>query len=198
MYKVLDACSVIRLIIIGLFDEVIDAYRGKLYISGSVRQEVSKEPSHSLLEAAIESGLVKVYVCKRGAVEKTYKRMRGAQIKIHWDDVPNIVAAEQLGAELITDDHVLFDAVHRYRHLVGRDLFVMNTRGILFELFLSKKIELVAFMRGILEIFKVSELPNIGMQLERHIIGLNDMQRLFGEYENYMMRAIQLERLGLR
>ncbi len=198
MYKVVDACSLIRLIIIGLFDEVIDSYRGNLYVTDSVRKEVSKEPSHSLLEAAIESGLVKVYQCEKKDIEKAYGLMKGARIKIHWDDVPNVVAANQLDAELITDDHVLFEAVNNYSGLIKKKVFVMNTHGILFELFLSKKVELVPFVRGILEIFKVSELPNIGMQLERHIIRIADMQRLFAEYEKYMVRAIELERLGLR
>ena len=198
MNKVLDACTIIRLVRIGLFDEVVTRYSGKLYIADSALREVSRNPSKKMLNWAISSGLVRVYKVPKRERDNAYKQIHGFNIKLHYDDVPNIVASKKLGAELVTDDHVLFDAVHRWRHALGIKLFVMNTRGLLFELMLSGKLDLIIFIKGILDLFRYSELPNTIHQLEKDIITLKDVQQLFGEYENYLLKAVRLSLLGQR
>jgi len=198
MNKVLDACTIIRLVRIGLFDEVVTRYNGKLYIADSVLREVSRNPSKKMLSWAMDAGFVKVYKVPKKASDSAYSKIHSKHIKLHYDDVPNIVAAKQLNAELVTDDHVLFDAVHRWRHELGIKLFVLNTRGLLFELMLSGKLDLIIFIKGILDLFRYTELPNTIHQLEKEIITLGDIQRLFGEYENYLLKAVRLHLLGQR
>jgi len=196
MNKVLDACTIIRLVRVGLFDEVVTRYGGKLYIADSALKEVSRNPSRKQLRWAIRSGLIKVYKLPKKEIDSAYKQIHGFHIKLHYDDVPNILAAKKLKAELVTDDHVLFEAVHKWRHELGTKLFVMNTRGLLFELLLSGKLDLIIFIKGILDLFRYSELPNTIHQLEKDIINLKDVQRLFGEYENYLLKAVRIRLLG--
>jgi len=198
MNKVLDACTIIRLVRVGLFDEVVTRYNGKLYITHSVLREVSRNPSKKLLKWAIDSGYVNIYSLSKKEVDHAYRQIHSSHIKLHYDDAPNIIAARKLGAELVTDDHVLFEAVHSWRHTLGIKLFVMNTRGLLFELMLSDKLDLILFIKGILDLFKYSELPNTIHQVEKEIITLKDVQRLFGEYENYLLKAVRINMLGQR
>lgn len=198
MNKVLDACTIIRLVRVGLFDEVVTRYNGKLYIADSVLREVSRNPSKKMLRWAINAGFVNVYKVPKKDSDAAYLQIHSFHIKLHYDDVPNIVACKQLGAELVTDDHVLFNAVHEWRHALGIKLFVLNTRGLLFELMLSGKLDLIIFIKGILDLFRYSELPNTIHQLNKDIITLKDVQQLFGEYENYLLKAVRLHLLGQR
>ncbi|MFH1786117.1 MAG: hypothetical protein ABH829_00485 [archaeon] len=192
MIKILDACVIIRLEGINALDKVLDAYPGKLYVTASVHREVSKEPAKSKLQEAIDAKKVQVYTCDKKDVERTYFELHKRNIKIHFDDVPNVVAARRLEAELVTDDFVLFTAAQMWHNEQNVSLFVLNTRGLLFEMFLSKKMELIDFIKGILQIFRFSEIPNLSHQLEKRILDVKDLQRMFGEYEKYMVKAIEI------
>ena len=206
MLKVLDACTIIRLVRIGLFDEVVRLYSQKLYVTSSVQKEVSLEPSRSLLARAISQKQIRVFSYPEKEIKNAYRQMKHLKIKIHFDDVPNLVAIRDLGAELVTDDHVLFEAAHYWRDLKKNRpdgirqvyWFVMNTRGLLFELLLSGKMDLITFIKGILDLFRISELPNVSYQIKKHIIKIEDAQQLFGEYEAYLLKAIRLNQLGQR
>lgn len=197
MKKVLDACVIIRLCNIGMFEQVIGAYLqdDELYVSKSAFYEVSREPSRSKLGAAIKKGWIRVFEYSEEERKESYLQMKKHGILIHYDDVPNAVAAIELDAELITDDHVLFTAVHQWRDVQNKKIFVMNTRGLLFELFLTDRLELYPFVRGLLELFKVAELPNMLYQIGRREIRVDDAKELFGEYEGYMLRSISIKNL---
>lgn len=198
MKKVLDACVIIRLCNIGMFEQVVTAYMqdDELYVSRSAFYEVSREPSQSKLGEAIRKGWIRVFEYSEEERKEAYLQMKRHGIVIHYDDVPNAVAAIELDAELITDDHVLFSAVHQWRDIQNKKIFVMNTRGLLFELFLTDRLELYPFIRGLLELFRIAELPNMLYQIERREIGLDDAKSLFGEYEGYMLRSISLKSPG--
>lgn len=197
MKKVLDACVIIRLCNIGMFEQVIGAYRqdDELYVSKSAFYEVSREPSRSMLESAVRNGLIRIFEYSEAERREVYFQMKKNGILIHYDDVPNAVAAIELDAELITDDHVLFTAFHKWRDIQNKKVFVMNTRGLMFELFLTDRMELYPFIRGLLDLFRVSELPNMLYQIDRGEIGVEDAKSLFGEYEGYMLRSISIKNL---
>jgi len=197
MKKVLDACVIIRLCTIGLFEQVIGAYKqdDELYVSKSAFYEVSREPARSILASAVKNGLIRVFEYSEAERKEVYFQMKQHEILIHYDDVPNAVAAIELDAELITDDHVLFTAFHKWRDIQNKNVFVMNTRGLMFELFLTDRLELYPFIRGLLDLFRVSELPNMLYQIDRGEIGLDDAKSLFGEYEGYLLRSISIKNL---
>lgn len=197
MKKVLDACVIIRLCNIGMFEQVIGAYRqdDELYVSKSAFYEVSREPSRSMLESAVRNGSIRIFEYSEAERREVYFQMKKNGILIHYDDVPNAVAAIELDAELITDDHVLFTAFHKWRDIQNKKVFVMNTRGLMFELFLTDRIGLYPFIRGLLDLFRVSELPNMLYQIGRGEIGVEDAKSLFGEYEGYMLRSISITNL---
>ncbi len=197
MKKVLDACVIIRLCNIGMFEQVIGAYGqdDELYVSKSAFYEVSREPSRSMLESAVRNGLIRIFEYSEAERREVYFQMKKNGILIHYDDVPNAVAAIELDAELITDDHVLFTAFHKWRDIQNKKVFVMNTRGLMFELFLTDRIGLYPFIRGLLDLFRVSELPNMLYQIGRGEIGVEDAKSLFGEYEGYMLRSISITNL---
>ncbi|MFC1455089.1 hypothetical protein ACFLQI_03320 [Candidatus Undinarchaeota archaeon] len=192
MIKILDACVAIRLMQIGAFDSVLDAYGDKLYVTESVHREVSKEPARSTLQQAIDNGRIKVHKSEKKELELAYRELHKKNIKIHFDDVPNVVAAKDMNAELVTDDFVLFTAAEMWRKDTDVNLFVLNTRGLLFEMFLSKKMDLISFIKWILDIYKLSEIPNISHQLQRRILSVDDIQKQFGEYQRYLVKAIQI------
>ncbi len=192
MRKFLDACVIIRLVNIGLFERTINAYKGELYVSKSAFDEVSRNPSKEKLKKAVDSGRITVFECDERERKAVSKQMAKHGIKIHEDDVPNAIGALEMSAELVTDDYVLFEAVHRWRDIQKRSVFVLNTRGFLFELFLAGGINLMDFMQGILELFRIAELPNLLHQVSCRIISMQDAERIFGEYESYLIKALLL------
>jgi len=192
MRKFLDACVIIRLVNIGLFERSIEAYEGELYVARSAFEEVCFDPAKSHLKAAVDSGRIKVFEFSEIELREVAKQMDKHGIKIHDDDIPNAIGALELSAELVTDDYVLFEAVHKWRDIQNRSLFVLNTRGFLFELFLAGGLDFMEFVQGVLELFRTAELPNILHQVSGKIITISDAERLFGEYESYLLKALVL------